>query len=192
MPPRAPHAPTSRSQALTTLRIAGMPPRTGLAVVVAVVLGEAARRPVRLRGVAAARAVEGGDVLQRDQDVSVQLDVGDVLDEAVGGQDTVLIIAAEEGDFDLLTFVFVGVVLHLRPVYWRVRRRLDGRPDWRNLHRPGETAAAAKPPRPPSRHRKRRLIRRETAAERRLSGARPGRLPAARRSAPPGRAPRVG
>jgi len=61
--------------------------------------------------------MERGDVLERDQDVSVQLDVRDVLDEAVGGQHPVLIIAAEEGDFDLLTLVLVGVVLHSRPVY---------------------------------------------------------------------------
>jgi hypothetical protein len=55
--------------------------------------------------------MERSNVLERDQDVSVQLDVGDVLDEAVSGQHPVLVIAAEEGDFDLLTLVLVGVVL---------------------------------------------------------------------------------
>jgi hypothetical protein len=55
--------------------------------------------------------MERSNVLQRNQDVSVQLDVGDVLDEAVGGQHAVLVIAAEEGDFDLLTLVLVGVIL---------------------------------------------------------------------------------
>ena len=48
---------------------------------VAVVVAEPARRPVRLRRVAAARAVERGDVLERHEDVAVELDVGDVLDE---------------------------------------------------------------------------------------------------------------
>src|SRR3954454_6473330 len=89
----------------------------------AVLLRETARRPVRLGGVAAAGAVEGGDVLQRDQDVPVQLDVGDVLDEAVRGQHTVLVIAPEERKLDLLTLVLVGVVLHRRPVYWRLSGR---------------------------------------------------------------------
>src|SRR6059036_94773 len=125
MPPRAPHAPTSRSQALTTLSIAGMPPRTGLAVVVALVLGEAARRPVRLRGVAAARAVERGDVLKRDEDVAVQLDVRDVLDIAVRGEHALLVLAAEERDLDLLTLVLVGVVLH-RTVSLAARLRRTG------------------------------------------------------------------
>ena len=77
-----------------------------------VVLGEPARRPVGLGRVAAARAVEGGDVLQRDQDVAVQLDVRDVLDVAVRGEHAVLVLAAEEGDLDLLALVLVGVVLH--------------------------------------------------------------------------------
>src|SRR5205807_2688559 len=35
----------------------------------------------------------------------------DVLDEAVGGQHAVLIVAAEEGDLDLLALVLVRVVL---------------------------------------------------------------------------------
>src|SRR5438128_5619061 len=114
MPPRAPHAPTSRSQALTTLSIAGMPPRTGLAVVVALVLCEAARRPVRLRGVAAARAVERGDVLERDEDVPVQLDVRHLVDRAVGGQDTLVVVTAEERDLVLFTLLLARVVVHRR------------------------------------------------------------------------------
>ena len=55
--------------------------------------------------------MERGDVLQRHEDVPVQLDVGDVLDVAVGGEDTLLVLASEEGDLDLLALVFVGVVL---------------------------------------------------------------------------------
>jgi hypothetical protein len=43
--------------------------------------------------------------------VPVQLDVGDVLDVAVRGQHSVLVLAAEERDLDLLTLVLVGVVL---------------------------------------------------------------------------------
>ncbi len=57
-----------------------------------------------------------GDVLQRDQDVAVQLDVRDVLEVAVRGEDAVLILAAEQGDLDLLALVLVGVVLH-RPAW---------------------------------------------------------------------------
>ena len=49
---------------------------------------------------------------KRDQDVPVQLDVGDVLDVAVRGQDAILVLAAEQRDLDLLTLVLVGVVLH--------------------------------------------------------------------------------
>ena len=75
-------------------------------------LGEAPRRPVRLGGVAAARAVERGDVLERDEDVAVQLDVRDVLDVAVGREHAFLVLAAEEGDLDLLALVLVRVVLH--------------------------------------------------------------------------------
>jgi hypothetical protein len=55
--------------------------------------------------------VKRGDVLKRNQDVAVQLDVGDVLDEAICGQHAVLVIAPEERDLDLLALVFVGVVL---------------------------------------------------------------------------------
>src|SRR5262249_46722490 len=65
---------------------------------VALVLGEAARGPVRLGRVAAARAVQRSDVLERDQDVAVELDVRDLVDGAVGGQDAVVVVAAEHGD----------------------------------------------------------------------------------------------
>ena len=44
--------------------------------------------------------------------MAVQLDVRDVLEVAVGGQDAVLVLAAEQGDLDLLALVLVGVVLH--------------------------------------------------------------------------------
>ena len=42
----------------------------------------------------------------------VQLDVRDVLDVAVRGQHTLLVLPAEERDLDLLALVLVGVVLH--------------------------------------------------------------------------------
>ena len=78
-----------------------------------VVLEQAARRPVFvLRRVAAARAVERRDVLERDEDVAVQLDVGDLVDVAVCGEDALLVIAAEERDLDLLALVLARVVLH--------------------------------------------------------------------------------
>src|SRR5262249_14796001 len=57
-------------------------------------------------------AVQGGDVLQRHEDVPVELDVRNVVDEAVGGQDAVLILPAEERDLDALPLVLLGVVLH--------------------------------------------------------------------------------
>ena len=64
------------------------------------------------RRVAAARAVERGDVLERHEDVPVQLDVRDVLDVAVRRQHAFLVLAAEERHLDLLALVLVGVVLH--------------------------------------------------------------------------------
>src|SRR5918992_5588420 len=82
------------------------------ALVFALVLGEAARRPVGLGRVAPARAVERGDVLERDQDVPVELDVRDVLDRAVRRENALLVLAAEQGDLDLLALVLVRVVLH--------------------------------------------------------------------------------
>jgi hypothetical protein len=56
--------------------------------------------------------VEGGDVLERDEDVPVQLEVRHTLDSAVGRECAVLIFAAEQFDLDLLALVFVRVVLH--------------------------------------------------------------------------------
>jgi hypothetical protein len=55
--------------------------------------------------------VKGGDVLERNQDVPVQLDVNDVLDVTVGGEDALLVLAAEESDLDLLALVLARVVL---------------------------------------------------------------------------------
>ena len=49
---------------------------------------------------------------KRDEDVAVELDVGDVLERAVGGEHAFLVLAAEQGDLDLLTLVLVRVVLH--------------------------------------------------------------------------------
>ena len=51
---------------------------------------------------------------ERNQDVPVQLEVGDVVEEAVGGEHAVLVVAAEERDLDLLALVFAGVVLQAR------------------------------------------------------------------------------
>src|SRR5262245_22209097 len=93
----------ARIQALRMLRAAA--PRTpgSSAVVVLVVrsivaveLLEASWRPVGLRRVASARAMEACDVLQRNEDVPVQLDVRHVLDRAVRGEDAFLIFAAEQ------------------------------------------------------------------------------------------------
>src|SRR6266511_4270791 len=84
----------------------------GLGPVVVLVVAKAARRPVVLGRVATARAVQRGDVLERHEDVPVQLDVGDVLDVAVCGQHALLVLPAEERDLDLLALVRVGVVLH--------------------------------------------------------------------------------
>jgi hypothetical protein len=79
---------------------------------VAVFLFQPARWPVVVRRVAAARAVERRDVLERDEDMAVELDVSDVLDVAVGRQHAFLVLTAEERDLHLLTLVLVGVVLH--------------------------------------------------------------------------------
>jgi hypothetical protein len=108
-PPTRAQKPRSRNQALKRFLAAGRKP-TGLGV--ALVLGEAARRPVGLRGVAAARAMKRGDVLERDEDVPVQLDVRYLVDRAVGGQHTLVVVAAEEGDLDLLALVLARVVVH--------------------------------------------------------------------------------
>ena len=96
-----------------------------------VVLDEPARRPVGLGGIAAARAVQRRDVLKRDEDVAVELDVGDVLERAVRREDTFLVLAAEESHLDLLALVLVRVVLHeavsLLARVCRPERRADDR-----------------------------------------------------------------
>src|SRR5688572_30355 len=101
--------PRSSSHALARFLAAGRKP-TGLRV--ALVFRQAARRPVWLGRVAPARAVERGDVLERNQDVAVELDVRDLVDGAVGGQDAFVVVAAEHDDLDLLALVFARVVLH--------------------------------------------------------------------------------
>src|SRR5204862_2687582 len=137
----------------------------------AVFFGEAARRPVGLRCVAAARAVEGGDVLQRDQDVAVQLDVRDVLDEAVSRQHAVLIIAAEEGDLDLLALVLIRVILHRRASLLGGKVQARGLSGGVSVPSAGFSGRAAQVGTTSyGRRRKRSLIRREMAAERRPSG----------------------
>jgi hypothetical protein len=77
----------------------------------AVVLLQPARRPVVLRRIAAAGAVQRGDVLERHEDVPVELDVGHFLHVAVGGQHAFLVLAAEKRNLDLLALVLVRVVL---------------------------------------------------------------------------------
>src|SRR6188768_3587597 len=80
--PSPPNAAARRATSATAFRRFSATARASLRVS-GVVLDEAAGRPVRLGGVAAARAVERGDVLERDEDVTVQLDVRDVLEGAV-------------------------------------------------------------------------------------------------------------
>src|SRR5829696_3085064 len=121
---------TSTSQDLSRLRAIATRPRIALRLV-AVFLRESSRRPVRLRRVAAAGAVERSDVLERHENVPVELDVGDVVDVAVRGEDAVLILAAEERDLDLLALVLVRVVLHERCSTYPMpprssRRRIGG------------------------------------------------------------------
>jgi len=55
--------------------------------------------------------VERGDVLKRNEDVPVQLQVRDVVEEAVRGEHAVLVVAAKERDLDLFALVLAGVVL---------------------------------------------------------------------------------
>src|SRR5439155_25753959 len=86
--------------------------RCSPALLLVLVVAQAPRRPVVLGSVAAARAVQRGDVLEWHEDVPVQLDVGDVLDVAVGCQYALLVLAPEERDLDLLALVLAGVVLH--------------------------------------------------------------------------------
>src|SRR6476659_3390603 len=56
--------------------------------------------------------MERRDVLQRDEDVPVQLDVRHLVDVAGRGEDAFLVLAAEERDLDLLALVLARVVLH--------------------------------------------------------------------------------
>jgi SAM-dependent methyltransferase len=56
--------------------------------------------------------MERGDVLEGDEDVTVELDVRHLVDVAVRGQHTFLVLAAEKGDLDLLPLVLARVVLH--------------------------------------------------------------------------------
>src|SRR6185312_11164956 len=120
IPANADASSPTRSQALRMLRATAprTPPRSAFVVLVvgtvvlAVELLEPARRPVRLGRVAAARAVEARHVLERHEDVPVQLDVRDVLDRAVRGERALLVLPPEERQLDLLTLVLVGVVLH--------------------------------------------------------------------------------
>jgi len=44
--------------------------------------------------------------------MAVQLDMGDVVHVAVRRQDSILVLAAEQRDLDLLTLVLVRVILH--------------------------------------------------------------------------------
>src|SRR5436309_1635324 len=111
--PGMPAATSRNSQALARLAAMARRTRGRSAVVFAFVLDEPARRPVRLGRIAAARAVERRDVLQRDEDVAVELDVRDLVDGAVRGEDAVLVIAAEERDLHLLALVLARVVLHV-------------------------------------------------------------------------------
>src|SRR5689334_14744385 len=118
-------AATSRnSHAFTRLAATARPIAGRSVVVFALVLDEPAWRPVRLRGVAAARAVQRRDVLQWDQDVAVQLDVRHVVDGAVRGEDAILIVTAEERDLHLLALVLAGVVLHVARGYLRRRQEV--------------------------------------------------------------------
>ena len=43
--------------------------------------------------------------------MAVELDVGDLVDGAVGGQDPLVVVAAEQCDLDLLALVLARVVL---------------------------------------------------------------------------------
>jgi hypothetical protein len=56
--------------------------------------------------------VQRGDVLKRDQDVAVELDVRDLVDGAISSQDAFVVVAAEHGDLDLFALVLARVVLH--------------------------------------------------------------------------------
>ena len=57
--------------------------------------------------------MQRGDVLKRNENVAVELDVLDVVDEAVRGENPFLVVAAEEGDLDLFPFVLAGVIVQI-------------------------------------------------------------------------------
>jgi dynactin complex subunit len=61
--------------------------------------------------------VERGDVLERNEDVAVQLEVRDLVHEAVRREHAFLVVTPEEGDLDALALVLAGVVLHRGSVY---------------------------------------------------------------------------
>src|ERR687891_251711 len=112
-PKDAAQNPVRRRAALRRFRAATtLIPGWSWLVVGLVDVREPARRPMVGRSVAAARAVQRRDVLERHEDMPVQLDVGDVLDVAVRSEHALLVLAAEEGDLDLLALVLARVVLH--------------------------------------------------------------------------------
>jgi hypothetical protein len=55
--------------------------------------------------------MERRDVLQGDEDVTVELDVRDILERAVRGQNALMVLPSEQRDLDLLALVLVRVVL---------------------------------------------------------------------------------
>src|SRR5947207_1378094 len=97
MPPSAAQVPRSSSQTLSKLRAPSSDPDIDYLPLV-VFQTPWWPGPVGLRRIAAAGAVERGDVLKRDQDMAVQLDVRHVLDHAVRRQRPLLVIPAEERD----------------------------------------------------------------------------------------------
>src|SRR5215207_1568488 len=112
-PPRKSHAFTMFRAASSPGRGARRGPRpSGFVVGLWVRVGQAAGRPVGVRCVTAARAMKRRDVLERNEDVPVQLDVRHVLHVAIGRQATLLVVASEEGDLNLLALVLARVVLH--------------------------------------------------------------------------------
>ena len=70
--------------------------------------------------------MHGSNVLEGHQDVPVELHVGNVLDRAVRGQDSLLVLATEERQLDLLALVLVRVVLHGPASLARTGRVTDG------------------------------------------------------------------
>src|SRR5581483_6548880 len=157
---RTPASARTSSQALRILRSATStrirPSVARLSAVLRALVEQPARRPVVvLRRVAAAGAVQRGDVLEGDEDVAVELDVRDLVDVAVRGEDAFLVLAAEQGDLDLLALVLARVVLHRRVSLLR------------------------RPPRPATRTSSARSSRRRAGRSRAL---RPGRAASSRRA----------